>query len=61
MGEVLLRDEEPRDIWEQHAEILAAVAAQDGDRAEALVRSHILQASGFMLARLKSKTAAAAA
>ena len=53
MGEVLLRDEEPRDIWDQHAEILAAVAAGDGDRAEALVRLHITQASGFMLTRLR--------
>jgi DNA-binding GntR family transcriptional regulator len=57
MGEVLLRDEEPRDIWDQHAEILEAVAAGDGDRAEALVRTHITQASGFMLARLRSKAA----
>ena len=57
MGEVLLRDEAPRDIWDQHAEILAAVAAGDGDRAEALVRLHITQASGFMLARLRSTAA----
>ena len=55
MGEVLLRDEEPRDIWAQHAEILAAVAAGDGGLAEALVRSHITLASGFMLARLRNK------
>ena len=60
MGEVLLRDEAPRDIWDQHAEILAAVAAGDGDRAEALVRLHITQASGFMLARLRSTAARSA-
>jgi hypothetical protein len=34
MAEVLVRDEQPRDIWAQHAAILAAVAAQ----AEAFVR-----------------------
>jgi DNA-binding GntR family transcriptional regulator len=61
MGEVLLRDEEPRDIWDQHAEILAAVAAGDADRAEALVRLHITQASGFMLARFQGKKARSAA
>lgn len=55
MGEVLTRDEEPRDIWDQHAAILAAVAAGQGDQAEALVRSHITQASGFMLARLNQR------
>ncbi len=52
MGEVLLRDEKPRDIWDQHAEILEAICAQDADRAEALARQHITQASGFTVSRL---------
>jgi DNA-binding GntR family transcriptional regulator len=61
MGEVLTRDEKPRDIWDQHAEILDAVSAGDGPRAEALARAHIDQASGFMVARLRGRTAAVAA
>jgi len=55
MGEVLIRDEKPRDIWDQHEAILKAVAAGDGERAEALVRAHLTQASGFMVARLRGK------
>jgi DNA-binding GntR family transcriptional regulator len=57
MGEVLIRDEHPRDIWDQHAQILDAIASGDGDRAEALVRAHITQASGFMVARLRGQMA----
>ena len=53
MGEVLLRDEKPRDIWDQHAQILDAVCAGDADRAESLVRQHITQASGFMMSRMR--------
>ena len=52
MGEVLVRDEKPRDIWDQHARILEAIAKGDAERAEALVRRHITQASGFMIERL---------
>lgn len=58
MGEVLVRDEKPRDIWDQHAAILQAIAAGDGDRAESLVRSHLTQAAGFMVARLKGRAKA---
>lgn len=53
MGEVLVKDETPRDIWNQHAQILSAIADGDGDRAEALARGHITQASEFMVARLR--------
>ena len=60
MGEVLIRDEKPRDIWDQHEAILKAVAKGDGDRAEALVRSHLMQAAGFMVARLRGKALAPA-
>ncbi|MCW5612173.1 MAG: GntR family transcriptional regulator [Rubrivivax sp.] len=59
MGEVLLRDETPRDIWDQHEAMLHAVAAGDADRAEALAREHITQAAGFMVARLRGETAPA--
>ena len=56
MGEVLIRDERPRDIWDQHEAILKAIAKGDGERAEALVRSHLMQASGFMVTRLRRKS-----
>jgi DNA-binding GntR family transcriptional regulator len=54
MAEVLVRDEQPRDIWDQHEAILAAVVAGDGPRAEALAREHLSQAAGYMLARLRA-------
>ena len=54
MGEVLNRDEKPRDIWDQHERILQAVVRGDADRAEALARQHITQASGFMVTRLQA-------
>ena len=57
MGEVLLRDDKPRDIWDQHAQILDAICRQDGERAETLVRQHITQASTFMASRLPSVSA----
>ena len=55
MGEVLLKDEAPRDIWNQHAAILDAVAQGNAASAEALARSHITQAADFMVARLRSQ------
>ena len=53
MGEVLLRDEHPRDIWDQHEAQLQAVAAGDAKAAERLARQHIEQAANFMLKRLQ--------
>jgi DNA-binding GntR family transcriptional regulator len=58
MGEVLMRDEEPRNIWDQHEEMMQAVAAADGSNAEALARQHIMQAADFMIARLRDQQAA---
>ena len=55
MGEVLMRDERPRDIWLQHEEMLAVVAAGDGNKAEALARQHVVQAATFMISRLRSE------
>ncbi len=57
MGEVLTRDETPRDIWNQHAEILDAIIDGAGDRAETLVRAHLTQAAAFMVARLRGQGA----
>jgi DNA-binding GntR family transcriptional regulator len=57
MGEVLIRDETPRDIWDQHAQILDAIAAGAAARAESLARKHITQAAEFMVARMRSEAA----
>jgi DNA-binding GntR family transcriptional regulator len=59
MGEVLVRDQNPRDIWDQHAAILEAIAAGNPDIAEKLAREHLMQASGFMVSRLKELAAQA--
>ena len=56
MGEVLMRDERPRDIWNQHEEMLDAVTKGDGGTAEKLARQHILQAANFMVTRLRLET-----
>ncbi len=52
MGEVLIQDEEPRDIWDQHARILDAICREDAESAESLIRQHIT-AAGFMVSRLR--------
>mgnify|MGYP003349336570 CR=1 FL=1 len=54
MADVLVRDQTPRDIWDQHARILEAVAAGQADQAEALARAHISQAADFMVQRLRT-------
>jgi DNA-binding GntR family transcriptional regulator len=59
MGEVLQRDEQPRDIWDQHEAMLGAIAAGDAEQAERLARAHIAQAAAFMTARLRSLAGAA--
>ena len=53
MGEVLQRDERPRDVWDQHEALLKAVSEGDGERAERLARQHVEQSADFMIARLK--------
>ncbi|MBN8494639.1 MAG: FCD domain-containing protein, partial [Burkholderiales bacterium] len=58
-AEVLTRDETPRDIWDQHAAVLQAIAAGDAARAESLARAHITQAARFMTARLRARAGAA--
>jgi len=52
MGEVLMRDETPRRIWDQHEEILDAVIRGDGPRAEELARVHITKTASVYIARL---------
>ncbi|MCP5235415.1 MAG: GntR family transcriptional regulator [Zoogloeaceae bacterium] len=53
MGEVLLRDDQPRNVWKQHEEILDAIASGNGAEAEALGRAHISRAADFMIERLR--------
>ena len=59
MGEVLMKDETPRDIWDQHAAILEAIARGDAAQAESLAHGHITQAADFMVARLRGEATAA--
>jgi hypothetical protein len=54
-GEVLMRDENPRDIWNQHEAMLASVAEGDGAAAEELAREHVTQAANFLITRLRSQ------
>jgi DNA-binding GntR family transcriptional regulator len=57
MGEVLMRDNKPRDIWDQHEALLEAVAGGKGATAERLARQHILEAADFMIERLQAEAA----
>lgn len=52
MGEVLRKATLPSEIWRQHAEIVAAIAAGEADRAEALMIDHDLDAAVTLAARL---------
>lgn len=53
MGEVLMRDQHPRNIWDQHEAMLEAIIAGDGATAEARGRQHISEAADFMIRRLR--------
>jgi DNA-binding GntR family transcriptional regulator len=61
MGEALVYDETPQEIWDQHAAMLDAVASGDGARAEALAREHITRAACFLVKRLREAAVAPAA
>jgi DNA-binding GntR family transcriptional regulator len=54
MGEVLLKDETPRQIWDEHDAILQAVSRGDADDAEELARRHITKAADMFIARLQA-------
>jgi DNA-binding GntR family transcriptional regulator len=54
MGAVLIRDGSPDVIWAQHAALLDAVMAADGDAAERLAREHITGAAEFVISRLRA-------
>lgn len=55
MGEVLLREDKPRDIWDEHEALLETVAAGKAAHAERLARQHITEAADFMIARLRAE------
>jgi DNA-binding GntR family transcriptional regulator len=56
MGEVLRGDEGmPRTIWAEHAAILDAIVAGNGNRAEKLSREHVSSAADVIVARLQSR------
>lgn len=55
MGEVLVRDGSPKAIWDQHEEIVEAIAKGDGDRSESKMRLHLMKAADVMVERLQSK------
>lgn len=52
MGEVLVKDQQPRDIWDQHEAIWQAIRERDATRAQSLASQHLMQACEFMIARL---------
>jgi len=54
MGEVLMRDEKPRDIWDQHEALLQSIISGDGDAAELHAREHILAAADFIIERISA-------
>ncbi|KAF3996047.1 GntR family transcriptional regulator [Glaciimonas immobilis] len=56
MGEVLMRDETPRNIWDQHEEILNAIIKGDATGAERMARKHITMAAKFMINRMRGIT-----
>ncbi len=60
MGEVLHSEHKPRDIWDEHEKMLAAVARGKADVAERLAREHIMSAADFMIDGLDAAAAKAA-
>jgi len=56
MGEVLRGDEGMRRaVWNEHAAILDAIIASDGDRADKLSQEHVSRTADLTVARLKSR------
>jgi DNA-binding GntR family transcriptional regulator len=58
MGDIIARDQTPRDIWDQHERILKAIVRGDGEAAETLARKHIAGAASFLVKRLRQPKAA---
>ncbi len=54
MAEVLMRDESPQQIWDQHEQIMEAIARGDPKAAERAAKQHIMKAADRYMARLRS-------
>lgn len=54
MGDVLIRERSPQEIWREHEEMLNAVIDGDGDSAERLARQHIDDAASSVVERLRA-------
>ena len=52
MGEVLIKDQQPRDIWDQHEQIWQAIRSQQIELAQKRATQHLMQACEFMIQRL---------
>jgi DNA-binding GntR family transcriptional regulator len=55
MGQVLIRDARPLDLWDQHEALLDAVANGDAEFAGDLARQHVMQAASLILSRLRNQ------
>jgi DNA-binding GntR family transcriptional regulator len=55
MGEALMQAGRSREVWIQHEAMLEAVAAADGDRAEALAKAHIADAAAVVIERIGAR------
>jgi DNA-binding GntR family transcriptional regulator len=54
MGEVLMLNEKPRDIWDQHEAMLQDIISGDGALAEKHAQEHILAAANFIIERISA-------
>lgn len=55
---VLARPDQARQAWAEHAEIVAAVAEGDAERAEAVMRAHALRSLAVVFPQLAARPAA---
>lgn len=56
MGSVLLSEDKPRDIWDEHEAMFKLVASGDSVRAEQTARKHIQEAADFMIRRMAEQS-----
>jgi DNA-binding GntR family transcriptional regulator len=52
MGEVLMRNEKPRDVWDHHEIMLQAIASGNAVEAELQARQHIMTTAAFIIERI---------
>lgn len=58
MGEVLLHDATPGEIWDEHEQMLEAIVAGDAQRVEVLARDHVGRAADYLIERLRPRSPA---